>query len=81
MSAGIDQGPGRYVYDVRGTLPGSHPWNDARRRAWNGSWNGALSNPRTASAVSVMIRVIGAASALSAQGRTYGKEKVYGSIP
>ena len=34
-----------------------------------------------ASAVSAISRVIGAASAFSARGRVYGKEKVYGSIP
>jgi hypothetical protein len=33
------------------------------------------------SAISAIIRVIGAASALSAWRRGYGKEKVYGSIP
>ena len=38
-------------------------------------------NPSAASAVSAISHVIGAASALSARGRGYGKEKVYGSIP
>ena len=38
-------------------------------------------NPSAASAVSAISRVIGAASAFSARGRVYGKEKVYGSIP
>ena len=38
-------------------------------------------NPSAACAVSAIPRVIGAASALSARRRGYGKEKVYGSIP
>jgi hypothetical protein len=38
-------------------------------------------NPSAASAVSAIPRVIGAAGALSARRRIYGKEKVYGSIP
>jgi hypothetical protein len=49
--------------------------------AWTGSWTGAVVNPGAASAVSAMSRAIGAARALGARGRTYGKEKVYGSIP
>jgi hypothetical protein len=57
------------------------PGDDARRRAWNDSWNGAPDNPSTAGAMSAITRAIGAARALSARGRTYGKEKVYGSIP
>jgi hypothetical protein len=48
---------------------------------WNGSWNGAPDNPSTAGAMSAITRAIGAAGALGARGRTYGKEKVYGSIP
>jgi hypothetical protein len=56
-------------------------WDDARRRPWNGSWNGAPGNPSTTGAMSAITRAIGAARALSARGRTYGKEKVYGSIP
>lgn len=47
----------------------------------HGSWHGAPDNPSTASAISAILRVIGAARALSAWGRTYGKEKVYGSVP
>ena len=42
---------------------------------------GRTGNPSAASAVSAIFRVIGAASALSAWRRGYGKEKVYGSIP
>jgi hypothetical protein len=38
-------------------------------------------NSSVVSAVSAIFRVIGAASALSAGRRGYGKEKVYGSIP
>jgi hypothetical protein len=38
-------------------------------------------NPSAASAVSAISRVIGAAGALTALRRIYGKEKVYGSIP
>jgi hypothetical protein len=49
--------------------------------AWHGSWHGAPDNPSTASAISAMAHVISAASAESARDRTYGKEKVYGSIP
>jgi hypothetical protein len=61
------------LYYVHGTMP--------RGRAWNGSWNGALDNPSTTSAISAITRAISAASALSVWRRTYGKEKVYGSIP
>jgi hypothetical protein len=53
----------------------------ARRRAWHGPWHGVPDTPSTASAISAITRSISAASALSARGRTYGKEKVYGSIP
>ena len=56
-------------------------WDDARQRAWHGPWHGTLDNPSTASAISAIPCVIGAASADSARDRTYGKEKVYGSIP
>ena len=59
------------LYSVGGMMPG----------AWNGSWNGAPDNPSTAGAISAITRAIGAASALGARGRAYGKEKVYGSIP
>ena len=38
-------------------------------------------NPSVVSADSAIFRVIGAASALGARERVYGKEKVYGSIP
>ena len=38
-------------------------------------------NPSATGAASAILRVIGAASALSAWRRGYGKEKVYGSIP
>ena len=56
-------------------------WNDARQCAWHGPWHGTLDNPSTASAVSAIPCVIGAASAYGARARSYGKEKVYGSIP
>ena len=49
--------------------------------AWTGPWTGAASNPSAASAFSAMSRVIRAARAHAARDRTYGKEKVYGSIP
>jgi hypothetical protein len=39
------------------------------------AWNGAPDNPSTAGAVSAITRVIGAAGALGARGRAYGKEK------
>jgi hypothetical protein len=55
-------------------------WDDARQCAWHGPWHGTLDNPSTASAVSAIPCVIGAGSADSARGRTYGK-KIYGSIP
>jgi len=63
--------PAATLYSVGGTMPS----------AWNGSSNGTPGNPSTAGSISAITRVIGAASALSARGRTYGKEKVYGSIP
>jgi len=50
-------------------------------RAWHGPWHGTAGNPSTASAISGIARGISAASAFSGRGRTYGKEKVYGSIP
>jgi hypothetical protein len=72
-SAGIADRESRRGALLRpGTLPGG---------ASNGSWNGALDNPSTASAMRAISGLIGAASALSARGRTYGKEKIYGSIP
>jgi hypothetical protein len=45
--------------------------------AWHGSWHGAPGSSSSASAISAIGRVIGAARAFSARGRTYGKEKVY----
>jgi hypothetical protein len=50
-------------------------------RAWHGPWHGTAGNPSTSSAISGITRGISAASAFSGRGRTYGKEKVYGSIP
>ena len=61
VSWNLPELPAATLYDVRGTMPRSHPWNDARRCAWNGSWNGALSNPSTTSAISAIVRVISAA--------------------
>jgi hypothetical protein len=49
--------------------------------AWNVSWNGALDNPRAASAVSAMMCAIGAAGVLAAWGRASCKRQVSGSIP
>jgi len=49
--------------------------------AWHESWHGVADSSRSSSAISAMSRVIGAASAYGERGRTYGKEKVYGSIP
>jgi hypothetical protein len=53
----------------------------ACRYAWNGSWNGAPDNPSVAGAVSAMIRVICAASAHAARGRTSHNPSVVGSSP
>jgi hypothetical protein len=63
--------PAAARYSAGGTMPG----------AWNGPWNGAPDTPSTASVISAITRAIGAASAFGVRGRTYGKEKVYGSIP
>jgi hypothetical protein len=52
-----------------------------RRLAWHESWHGVADNSSAMRAISAMARVIGAASAHGERGRTYGKEKVYGSIP
>ena len=77
--------PGRVSGHRRDRSPGRDAllrrWDDARRRAWNGSWNGAPDNPGTAGAMSAITHAISAARAHSARRRTYGKEKVYGSIP
>jgi hypothetical protein len=54
----------------------SHPRNDARRRVERLAERRGR-NPSAACAVSAIPRVIGAASALSARRRGYGKEKVY----
>jgi hypothetical protein len=76
--------PGR----VSGHRGEGSPGRYARLRPWNGAWRRVArlvarrtGNPSAASAVGAIIRVIGAASALSAWRRGYGKEKVYGSIP
>ncbi len=53
----------------------------ACRHAWTGSWTGAPDNPRATSAVSVMIRVICAASTLGAWGRASHNPPVVGSSP
>src|SRR5580692_3948415 len=44
-------------------------------RAWNGSWNDVPNNPSAASDVSAMTRVICAASAHGARGRTSCKRQ------
>jgi hypothetical protein len=49
--------------------------------AWNGSWDDAQNNPSAAGAVSAIARVIGAASAHGARGRTSCKRQVSDSIP
>jgi hypothetical protein len=46
---------------------------------WNGSWDDALDNPSAVGAVSAMIRVISAADALGAWGRTSCKRQVIDS--
>jgi hypothetical protein len=51
------------------------------RSVWTGSWTGAQDNPSAASAVGAMIRVISAASAHDARGRTSCKRQVSGSNP
>ena len=48
---------------------------------WTGAWTGSEGTPSTASAVCAIVGGISAAQALSGPERTYGKEKVYGSIP
>ena len=53
----------------------------ARGHAWTGSWTGAPDNPSAARAVNAMIRVIRAASAPTAQGRTSHNPLVVGSSP
>lgn len=45
------------------------------RQSWHGSWHGAADSSSSASAISAIGRVIGAASAQNARGRTYGKER------
>jgi hypothetical protein len=67
VKSGRSAGPLRIV-----TATGTRLARLVARVAWNSS---------AASAVSAIFRVIGAASAVSARGRGYGKEKVYGSIP
>ena len=55
--------------------------DDARRRAWHGSWHGmpGISVPWV---LSVRFSVASVQPVRSVHGeRTYGKEKVYGSIP
>jgi hypothetical protein len=52
-----------------------------RNRPWTGSWTGSAQNPSAASAISAIARGIVAANAYRARSRSYGKEKVYGSIP
>ena len=42
-----------------------------RARAWTGSWTGASDNPSMLSAVSAVVRAIGAASAYGVRGRTF----------
>jgi hypothetical protein len=54
---------------------------EAEPPMWNGSWTGRLHNPRTTRATGATRRAVCAASAGHARDRTYGKEKVYGSIP
>ena len=51
------------------------------RQSWHGSWHGAADSSSSTGAISAIGRGIGAASAQNARGRSYGKEKVYGSIP
>jgi hypothetical protein len=69
------------VSAVRVAEHGASAWHGLASPAWHGLWHGAPGNPSTASAISAIARGISAASADSARDRTYGKEKVYGSIP
>ncbi len=50
--------------------PVHYTWLPPKELAWNGSWNGAADNPRAADAICAVVRVIGAASARGAGGRT-----------
>ncbi len=49
--------------------------------AWTGSWTGVPDTPSTASAISVITRAIGAASAHDARGRASCKRQASGSNP
>jgi len=53
----------------------------ARRLPWTGSWTGVSDNPSAVSAISAITRVIRAASAHDARGRTSCKRQVPGSNP
>jgi len=83
----IDEGVAFAVEDRQLRKParppplGLRPLRSSRARAWNGSWNGAPGHPGTASAIRGITRGISTASAFSGRRRSYGKEKVYGSIP
>jgi hypothetical protein len=73
-SAGIGvDGKTRTLRSV--TSVGQRPAGVARLVARHAGYSSAVT------AISAMFRAIGAASALSARDRVYGKEKVYGSIP
>jgi hypothetical protein len=48
---------------------------------WTGAWTGYRGTSSTLSAVCVIAVGVSAAQAAAGPDRTYGKEKVYGSIP
>jgi hypothetical protein len=48
---------------------------------WTGPWAGCRGTPSTASVFCALVGIASAAHAPAGPGRTYGKEKVYGSIP
>jgi hypothetical protein len=55
-------------------------WSSSPEPPWTGAWTGCRGTASTASAVGAIAGGISAAHALAPE-RTYGKEKVYGSIP
>ena len=69
---------GRALLAMLRTVAGQR---DRAPRPWTGSWTGAPDNPSAVSAVSAMIRVVCAASAHGAGGRTSHNPPVVGSSP
>jgi hypothetical protein len=69
---------GRVLLAMLRTVAGQR---DRALRPWTGSWTSAPDNPSAVSAVSAMIRVVCAASAHGAWGRTSHNPPVVGSSP